>query len=456
MKKVLFFLLFFADLSIANSLKLEKGLYSTPSCDIAINISNYANKYTYELLGLPQNYRGDLIFEKETISFDKLQQQLNPDQPKSSKSNPDINGQLKGKNYFVFHNYGEVADPYMLFEKCDKQLEYHKIEDLKNIENDLKAKRNLDKYSLSFFATLQEYFPINNESLQIYNDIAYYLYQAEKYEVAISLLDDILHRYPDRIVAHLNIADALVANDAAEEAKMHYLTYIAQMMKTGKEKRIPKAILDKYPEELRIIQALVGTVDENFEILDIAKGDINQDKREDRAVVIAYVDRNKIETNLQFMKPSNINERPLLLYLGTRNGFKLHTETDQAIFPDDVPNCEDSFNGIEIKQKSLYITYHYWCSAGGWSQGEEQYQFLYRNNAMVLAGLESWDNSRATGEGKQISANFLTQKISIQKTIEFDKPQGKAVWKNIKLKEPILLQYFSVNHIQSLISSLDD
>lgn len=470
-KSLLLTLLLVTTTLFANGTKLEKGLYSTQACDVSINITNYTkDKHSYELLGLDKSYQGSLLYEKDRVKFDKLYLQLNPHLKNQAPPIPeevaeagdeageviyDVEGKVKGKNYFVFHNYGEVMDPYILFEECDKALEYHKVEDLKAIEDDLKAKRNLDKYSLKFFYTLQEYFPINDESLRLYNDIAYYLYQAEKYEASISLLTDILARYPDRVVAHLNMADAFVAIKKEDEAKPYYLTYIAQMVKLGKEKKIPKELFVRYGDELDIIRTLERTFDRMYQIIDLASGDINQDKQEDRAVVITYVDQNKIEDQ-GFMKPSNMNERQLLLFLGTKEGYTLHTETEKAIFPDDVPNCEDSFNGIEIKKNSLYIAYRYWCSAGSWSQGEEIYQFLYRDDKVLLAGLESWNNSRASGEGKEISANFLTKKLSIQKTIEFDKPQGKPVWKTIKLDEPILLQDFSVNKVQSQLSELYD
>ncbi|MCH9740176.1 MAG: tetratricopeptide repeat protein [Epsilonproteobacteria bacterium] len=315
----------------------------------------------------------------------------------------------------------------------------------------LKTRKNLDRYSLSFFFTLQEFFPIDEKSLRVYNDIAYYLYQAKKYKASEALLSDILQLYPDRVVAHLNMGDALLAMNKTQEAKPYHLSYMAQMVKSGKEKKIPKELLMRYGDELDIIRTLEKSIKENYQILDIAQGEINKDSHKDSVVVLSYVDRVKIE-HQEFGKPSNTNNRVLLVLWGTKEGFKVHTQNNQAIYPDDVPNCDDSFNGIEIKDKSLYIAYRYWCSAGGWSQGEETYQFIYRDNKMVLAGLESWNNSRASGEGKEVSANFLTKKLSIQKTVEFDQPQGKVVWKTINSKGLIGLDEFSVDKVQSLLN----
>lgn len=414
-------------LCASNTIYIDEGIYRAKDCDVSIFISSYGkNKHSYEFLGLEKRYRGDLIYKHDSVLFDKLY----------------VDAKVKRKNYFLFHN--------ILFEKCDKRLEYHKVDDLKVIEKDIKNKKNLDRYTFPFFYSLQELFPINEKYVGIYNNIAYDLYQAKKFEASVSLLRNILQLYPDRMVAYLNMGDALLAMNKKDEAKPYYLSYMLQMLKLGNEKKIPKDLWLTYSDELNIIRTLNRTIKENYQILDIAQGEINNDHFKDCVVVISYVDRGKIEYQ-QFGKPSNTNKRLLLVLLGGKDSFTVYTQTNHAIYPDDVPNCDDSFNGIKIKNKSLYIAYRYWCSAGGWSQGEETYQFLYRDNKMVLAGLESWNNSRASGEGKEVSANFLTKKLSIQKTVDFDKPQGKVVWKSIHSKGLIGLDEFSAEKVQNLL-----
>jgi len=77
------------------------------------------------------------------------------------------------------------------------------------------------------------------------NDIAFFFDQAGYHKEAIYLLEKILEKYPNRTVAHYNLADAYWALGEKKKAIASYKTYIEQMKTNGKEKRIPKVVKDR-------------------------------------------------------------------------------------------------------------------------------------------------------------------------------------------------------------------
>jgi len=86
---------------------------------------------------------------------------------------------------------------------------------------------------------------LDNSTLRKYNDIAYYLQKSGANKEAVYLLENILEKYPKRTVAHYNIADAYWALGEKKKAISSYTTYIEQMKKKEKEKRIPQVVRDR-------------------------------------------------------------------------------------------------------------------------------------------------------------------------------------------------------------------
>ncbi|MGN7509137.1 hypothetical protein [Aeromonas salmonicida] len=102
---------------------------------------------------------------------------------------------------------------------------------------------------ISWTTQAAEYF-INNEKITkdnvvTYNNIAYYIFESSKKNpTSLYFLDEILHQFPERAVAHLNKADYLAANFKCRKAKESYDKYIFLMTRNGKESRIPKRVID--------------------------------------------------------------------------------------------------------------------------------------------------------------------------------------------------------------------
>jgi tetratricopeptide (TPR) repeat protein len=84
------------------------------------------------------------------------------------------------------------------------------------------------------------------DSIPLMNDKAYYLEQAGAYKEAIHILNKIIDKKPDRVVAYLNIADAYWGISDTEEAGKSYRKYLELMKSQGKDlNRIPKRVYER-------------------------------------------------------------------------------------------------------------------------------------------------------------------------------------------------------------------
>jgi uncharacterized protein (TIGR02145 family) len=89
-------------------------------------------------------------------------------------------------------------------------------------------------------------YPVSNANHVIYNNMGYYLEQAEAYDAAIYLLNAVLEKYPQRVVAHLNIADAYWGNGERVKARKHYEEYVRLMKDQKKDiSNIPQTVYDR-------------------------------------------------------------------------------------------------------------------------------------------------------------------------------------------------------------------
>ena len=154
------------------------------------------------------------------------------------------------------YTYHKLYDDWLHRIKCNNnQLCY--FENLNNmiIPNDtlieFEKKLSLNYTNLAMNITIKylSYYlkqkPITKQTLTKYNNIAYYLQKAGANKEAIFILEKILSKYPNRTVAHYNIADAYWDTNDKEKAIKHYKIYVKQMKQKGKQKKIPNKIIIK-------------------------------------------------------------------------------------------------------------------------------------------------------------------------------------------------------------------
>ena len=275
------------------------------------------------------------------------------------------------------------------------------------------------------------------------NNLAFHLYQTGRYNEAEALLSRIIDRLPDRTVAHLNYADVLSKMEQTDQnnrdrAGMHYLTYIAQMLYDKKGSRIPERLRGTYADSFPLLDALNGILKEKYVVLKEARGDLDADGTEDRSLVVALADRDKVDDQEGMeMRAPDRNQRIWFVWLGGTDGYRLIGKNSAIIPSDEYTHCDDPLDAISMKRNSLYLETHYWCSAGGWGQGNATVQFLYRDGALLLAGKEEAHDSRATGEGEMISTNYLSGRRKVQRTVDHGDPEGAPVWRRLKNAKPV-------------------
>lgn len=89
---------------------------------------------------------------------------------------------------------------------------------------------------------------LDDNTLEDYNNIAYYLEKSKMYKESAYLLEKIIEKFPDRTVAYFNLGDAYYGLRQKDKAIKTYQTYIDQMKKKGWENKIPKRVLDRVKE----------------------------------------------------------------------------------------------------------------------------------------------------------------------------------------------------------------
>jgi len=136
------------------------------------------------------------------------------------------------------------------------------------LENQLKSNpeyfltRELPPSAYEIYKLLDKY-PLTSRNVVQYNNIAYYLEQlilnhilkmehgrgtiqyAETLSSATYLLQKILTNFPERTVAHLNMADVLWNNYDKQPAIKYYNSYISLMKKENKQSKIPQRVYER-------------------------------------------------------------------------------------------------------------------------------------------------------------------------------------------------------------------
>jgi len=118
---------------------------------------------------------------------------------------------------------------------------------LKYLEKDIqvKSRKALKDYDLIYFLKLTNNIAINNKTVTLYNNIAYYLQEKRKSDEAIYLLNKVLEVYPKRVVAYYNLGDAYWDSYNRFKAKKAYKKYVELMKEANKENKIPQVVIQR-------------------------------------------------------------------------------------------------------------------------------------------------------------------------------------------------------------------
>ncbi|QDP85775.1 hypothetical protein FNJ88_09540 [Chryseobacterium sp. SNU WT5] len=96
-------------------------------------------------------------------------------------------------------------------------------------------------------AEMTYFIPITEANVNSYNDIAFYnSFTKDGNNSSIFLLKKIIHQFPDRVVAYLNLGDSYWANENKEQAEIVYKKYIEIMKTQNKDlSKIPQRVFER-------------------------------------------------------------------------------------------------------------------------------------------------------------------------------------------------------------------
>ena len=202
---------------------------------------------------------------------------------------------------------------------------------------------------------------------------------------------------------------------------------------------------ENFPEKAKNIN---GFVPKGWKTVLSVKGDLNNDKLEDVAIIIEKTDKANIVKNENLgSEYLNLNPRILLVLFKQKNGsYILVSKNDKGFIKSagdkENPALMDTLDNISIKNNILKIKLNYFLSAGSWSVTQNTYTFRFQNQKLELIGFDNNSYMRNSGNQEEFSINFSTNKVKITTGGNmFDEKANKPKeeWKTIKANKKYVL-----------------
>lgn len=175
-----------------------------------------------------------------------------------------------------------------------------------------------------------------------------------------------------------------------------------------------------------------------WKLIRSAAGDLNQDGKDDAALILEKDDPAKRRPNSEMGAPVlNLNPRRIVILFQTAGGYRKVVSTDDFLPSEhdaESPCLSDLLEegGVQINRGLLKIDLHYWLSCGSSDVTHNTLTFRHENGRLRLIGLDAWDFSRSSGERTESSTNYLTGKQKLTTGLnEFEETKPETVWKSI-------------------------
>ena len=184
---------------------------------------------------------------------------------------------------------------------------------------------------------------------------------------------------------------------------------------------------ETFPEKGKTVNDFIP---KGWKILRTVKGDLNNDKLEDTAIVI---------------------EKDGTYVLTGKNdkGF-IQSEGDE-----ENPTLMDTLDEISIKNNILKINFNYVLSAGSWAASRTVYTFRFQNNRFELIGFDNNSYMRNSGEKEEFSVNFSTNKVKITtdgNISDKNSDKQKEEWKKVNIKKKYVLNEMTDGTMDEIVS----
>ena len=202
---------------------------------------------------------------------------------------------------------------------------------------------------------------------------------------------------------------------------------------------------ENFPEKAKNID---GFIPKGWKTVLSAKGDLNNDKLEDVAIIIEKTDKANIVKNENLgSEYLNLNPRILLVLFKQKNGsYILAGKNDKDFIKSagdkENPALMDTLDSISIKNNILKIKFNYFLSAGSWSVTQNTFTFRFQNKKFELIGFDNNSYMRNSGNQEEFSINFSTNKVKIttgENMLDKKMNKPKEEWKTIKVNKKYVL-----------------
>lgn len=159
----------------------------------------------------------------------------------------------------------------------------------------------------------------------------------------------------------------------------------------------------------------IDFVPAGWTLYDKVEGDLNGDGVADSALVIQAANPANVFENPDGLGAAryDANARILLVVMSDPEGpYRLVGRDDEVIPNRYSAVIDDPYSDLLIEDGKLMLMLNFWASAGSWMTSSHTFRFRWDGTEMEVIGYDFTEVHRGSGELKQVSVNFLTNRKS--------------------------------------------
>lgn len=181
-----------------------------------------------------------------------------------------------------------------------------------------------------------------------------------------------------------------------------------------------------YPSLPERVKSMDDFIPKGWALLDNSKGDLNKDGFDDYAFVLESKDSIRSYDFGDWSGVYNPRILGIAFWNESYGGYELKIQSNDFIITTKGDmTMDEPYEGLNIKNGTVWFDFRYWYSAGTWFMGTTTFVFRYQNGQFELIGRERTSLHRATHAYIKESINYSTRK-AILFTQENEEDKGRT------------------------------